>query len=136
MLVTGGAGFIGSHVVERALAEGWKVAALDDLSSGKRENVPTGVTLYEVDVRDAGAVKAAFKEFRPTVVSHQAAQASVSVSVREPVLDAEINIIGGVNVLRACLEVGAERIVFASTGGGMYGEVPTGAANEASPGLP
>lgn len=136
MLVTGGAGFIGSHVVERALAGGWEVAALDNLSSGKRENLPAGVSLYEVDVRDSSAVNAAFREFRPVVISHQAAQASVSVSVREPVLDAEINIIGGLNVLRACLAVGVERIVFASTGGAIYGEVPVGAADEASSARP
>ncbi|SMB80477.1 NAD-dependent epimerase/dehydratase family protein [Deinococcus hopiensis] len=136
MLVTGGAGFIGSHVVERALAGGWEVAALDNLSSGKRENLPLGVSLYEIDVRNPGAVSAAFQEFQPVVVSHQAAQASVSVSVREPVLDAEINIIGGINVLRASLEVGTQRIVFASTGGAIYGEVPVGAADETAAARP
>ncbi|WP_201262762.1 NAD-dependent epimerase/dehydratase family protein [Deinococcus aerius] len=136
MLVTGGAGFIGSHVVEAALSEGWEVAALDDLSSGQRENLPAGVKLYEVDVRDAAAVSAAFAEFRPTLVSHQAAQASVSISVREPVLDAEVNILGGLNVLLAARTAGVRRVIFASTGGAIYGEVPQGAAAEDWPARP
>lgn len=136
MLVTGGAGFIGSHVVEAALAEGWAVAALDDLSSGRRENLPQGVQLYEVDVRDAAAVGAAFGNFQPTVVSHQAAQASVSVSVREPVFDAEVNVIGGLNILRAAHAQGVLRVIFASTGGAIYGEVPTDAAAEDTPPRP
>lgn len=136
MLVTGGAGFIGSHVMEAALAQGWEVAALDDLSSGTRENVPAGVHLYEVDVRDAGAVDAAFQDFRPTLVSHQAAQASVSVSVREPVLDAGVNILGGLNILMASRAAGVRRVIFASTGGAIYGEVPSGAAAESTPARP
>lgn len=136
LLVTGGAGFIGSHVVEAALESGWAVAALDDLSTGRRENLPPGVPLYEVDVRDASGVQAAVAEFRPTVISHQAAQASVSVSIREPVLDAEVNIIGGLQVLRAARAQGVERVVFASTGGAIYGEVPQGAADEAAPARP
>lgn len=136
MLVTGGAGFIGSHVLEAALAAGWVVAALDNLSSGRRENLPTAVPLYEVDVRDAEAVRAAVADFRPTVISHQAAQASVSVSVREPVFDAEVNIIGGLNVLMAARAQGVERIIFASTGGAIYGEVPSGAADENTPPRP
>ncbi len=136
MLVTGGAGFIGSHVVEAALEAGWEVAALDDLSSGQRENLPEGVHLFEVDVRDVPAVEAAFQDFRPSVVSHQAAQASVSVSVREPVFDAEVNVIGGLNVLLAARAQGVERVVFASTGGAIYGEVPSGAASEETPPRP
>lgn len=130
MLVTGGAGFIGSHTLEAALAQGWSVAALDDLSGGHRENVPAGVPLYEIDIRSSESVRAAVADFRPTVISHQAAQASVSVSVREPVFDAEVNIIGGLNVLGAALESGVQRIVFASTGGAIYGEVPHGTADE------
>ncbi|MDB5046801.1 MAG: UDP-glucose 4-epimerase [Deinococcus sp.] len=130
MLITGGAGFIGSHVLETALAEGWTVASLDDLSTGSRANLPAGVPFYEVDIRDGPAVQAAVADFRPTVISHQAAQASVSLSVREPVLDAEVNIIGGLNVLMAAQANGVERMVFASTGGAIYGEVPEGAADE------
>ncbi|GGR58492.1 UDP-glucose 4-epimerase [Deinococcus seoulensis] len=125
-MVTGGAGFIGSHVVETALQAGWDVAVLDDLSSGSESNVPPAARLYKVDVRDAAGVLKAMTEFRPTVISHQAAQASVSVSVRDPMLDASVNIIGGLNVLNAARDCGVERVVFASTGGAIYGEVPDG----------
>lgn len=127
-LITGGAGFIGSHVAEQLLERGHEVAVLDNLSSGRRENVPRGVRLYEVDVRDREQTLGAILDFRPDVVSHQAAQASVAVSVREPKLDAEINLLGGLNVLDACTAQGArvERVVFASTGGAIYGEVPEG----------
>ncbi len=124
LLVTGGAGFIGSHVADAGLSEGWRVDVLDDLSSGRRENVPSGATLHEVDVRDAAAVNRVFAEVRPDLVSHQAAQASVSVSVRDPVFDAQVNVLGGLNVLEACVAHGTRRLVFASTGGAIYGEVP------------
>lgn len=126
VLITGGAGFIGSHVAERALAKGWKVAVLDSLCSGRRENVPDGADFFEVDIRSGDDVTAAFEEFRPTHISHQAAQASVAVSVREPQMDADVNIIGSLNVMSAAVAVNAERFVFASTGGAIYGEVPEG----------
>lgn len=126
VLVTGGAGFIGSHILELALEAGHEVAALDDLSSGKRENLPAGVHLYQVDLRDRERVLGTVKEFRPDVISHQAAQASVSVSVKNPRQDAEVNVIGGLNLLDACRECGVRRVVFASTGGAIYGEVPEG----------
>ena len=124
VLVTGGAGFIGSHVCEQALAAGHEVAALDDLSNGKRENLPPEVKLYVDDVRNADAVQRAFTDFRPQAVSHQAAQASVPVSVRQPVFDAEVNLLGSVNVLQACMDAGTSRFVFASTGGAIYGDIP------------
>ena len=126
LLITGGAGFIGSHIAEKALAKGWDVAVMDDLSSGRRDNVPADATFFEVDIRDKAAVDAAFAEFKPTAVSHQAAQASVAVSVREPQLDAAINITGSLNILTACVARQVSRIVFASTGGAIYGEVPEG----------
>ena len=127
-LITGGAGFIGSHIVEQLLEQGHEVAVLDNLSTGRRENVPRGVKLYEVDLRDREGTLRAVLDFRPDTVSHQAAQASVVVSVREPKLDAEVNLIGGLNLLDACTAQGArvERVVFASTGGAIYGEVPEG----------
>ncbi|WP_287369659.1 NAD-dependent epimerase/dehydratase family protein [Oceanithermus sp.] len=126
VLVTGGAGFIGSHIVDALLEKGVDVAVLDDFSSGRRENLPEGVSVYEVDVRDPEAVRAAFAEFAPTHVSHQAAQISVAVSVKEPLRDASINVLGGLNVLEAAREVGVRHVVFASTGGAIYGEVPEG----------
>lgn len=125
-LVTGGAGFIGSHVVDDLRGQGWTVAVIDDLSTGRRDNVPDGVELLELDIRDADGVIAAFERLRPTLVSHHAAQTSVSVSVRAPSRDAEANVLGTVNVLEAARRVGTERLVFASTGGAIYGEVPDG----------
>lgn len=126
VLVTGGAGFIGSHVVDNVLKKGWQAAVIDDLSSGNEGNIADGVKFYKVDIRDREAVQNAFREFKPDLVSHQAAQASVAVSVREPILDASINIVGSLNVLDAAVEVGTKRIIFASTGGAIYGEVPPG----------
>lgn len=126
ILVTGGAGFIGSHVIEALRGNGHEVAALDNLSTGRRENLASDVPLYEVDLRDRAATFRAISDFRPEVVSHQAAQASVTISVRDPRLDAEVNLVGGLNLLDACTELRApvERLVFASTGGAIYGEVP------------
>jgi UDP-glucose 4-epimerase len=126
VLITGGAGFIGSHVADRALEHGHEVAVLDNLVSGRRENVPENATFYEVDICDHTAVDAAFTEFEPTHVSHQAAQASVAVSVREPGMDASVNILGSLNVLKSCVVNEVQRVVFASTGGAIYGEVPAG----------
>ncbi|HEX3774766.1 MAG TPA: NAD-dependent epimerase/dehydratase family protein [Polyangiaceae bacterium] len=126
ILVSGGAGFIGSHVVESAVLAGHTVAVLDNLSSGKRQNVPPGVRFYELDLRSREEVRKTLAEFEPEVVSHQAAQASVAVSVKNPHLDAEINVIGGLNLLDACVASGVRKVVFASTGGAIYGEVPEG----------
>lgn len=124
LLVTGGAGFIGSHIVEHALSAGHEVAVLDDLSTGKEENVPAGVELLRVDLRDREATSNALGDYKPTVVSHQAAQASVSISVRDPAYDVNINVLGGIHLFDACVEHGVELVVFASTGGAIYGEVP------------
>jgi UDP-glucose 4-epimerase len=123
LLVTGGAGFIGSHVVEQALAAGHQVGVLDNLSTGKRENVAKQARFWEVDLRSREATEGVLAEFKPDVVSHQAAQASVSVSARDPGLDAEINILGGIHLLDACVANQVGRVVFASTGGAIYGEV-------------
>jgi UDP-glucose 4-epimerase len=135
VLVTGGAGFIGSHIVDALLADGHEVAVIDNLSSGRRENLSANVRFYELDLRDREATQRALLEFRPDAVSHQAAQASVSVSVREPHRDAEVNVLGGLSLLDACTQPGVsvERVVFASTGGAIYGEVAEGTrANEAT----
>ncbi len=126
VLVTGGAGFIGSHIVERLLAAGDDVAVLDNLSTGRRENIPPGARFFHVDLRDREATLRALADFRPDAVSHQAAQASVVVSIREPRLDADVNLIGGLNLLDACVETKVARIVFASTGGAIAGEVAEG----------
>lgn len=126
VLVSGGAGFIGSHVVEGALSAGHSVAVLDNLSSGKRSNVPASVPLFEVDLRNRAAVLGVVNEFKPELVSHQGAQISVAVSVREPYLDGEVNVLGGINLLDACVATKVKRVVFASTGGAICGEVPEG----------
>jgi UDP-glucose 4-epimerase len=128
VLVSGGAGFIGSHVVDALLSRGHEVAALDDLSSGHRRNVPASVRLYELDLRDREATRRAVLDFRPQAVSHHAAQVSVPSSVREPHVDAEVNVLGGLSLLDACTQPGleVERVVFASTGGAIYGEVAEG----------
>lgn len=124
VLVTGGAGFIGSHITDALLERGHEVAVVDDLSSGKRAQVPAAARFHQHDIRDAAAVRRVCDQFRPEVVCHQAAQVSVAVSVREPVLDAATNVIGTLNVLEAARAAGVGRVVFASTGGAIYGEVP------------
>jgi len=137
LLITGGAGFIGSHIADAAIARGWHVAVLDDLSSGRRENIPTNVAFFQADIQDVSAVSRVFSEFRPDAVSHQAAQASVAVSVREPQRDASINILGTINVLQNCVTQRVRQVVFASTGGAIYGEVPEGTrASIATPPVP
>ncbi len=135
ILVTGGAGFIGSHIVDALREAGHAVAVLDDLSSGARENVPEGVPLHVVDIRDAAAVGRAFATERPDAVCHQAAQMSVSRSVREPRFDAEVNCLGLINVLDAAVAQGCRRVVFASSGGVLYGDV-TAPAPETTPADP
>lgn len=135
VLVTGGAGFIGSHVVDGLLAGGHQVAVLDDLSSGSRENLAQQAKFYEADIRDRDRVLRIFEEFRPEGVSHQAAQLSVSRSVREPAFDASVNVIGMLNVLDAAVASGVQRFAFASSGGVLYGET-TVPATEDTPANP
>jgi UDP-glucose 4-epimerase len=125
-LVTGGAGFIGSHVAAALLAADWEVEIIDDLSTGREAMVPAGAVLRRVDIRDGDAVRRVFDGFRPDVVSHHAAQASVAVSAREPILDAQVNVLGTIHLLNASVAAGTSRFVFASTGGAIYGEVPAG----------
>jgi UDP-glucose 4-epimerase len=126
VLVTGGAGFIGSNVVDALIARGEDVAVLDDLSSGTRENLAaalaSGATLIEADVTDAGAVTAAFEAHAPDAVLHLAAQIDVRRSVEDPVYDLGVNVGGTLNLLESARAAGAKRFVFASTGGAIYGE--------------
>jgi UDP-glucose 4-epimerase len=126
-IVTGGAGFIGSHVCDRFIAGGYEVVAMDDLSTGRRENVTSRAELEVVDIVDSALVARVVEQFAPTIVCHLAAQASVTVSVRDPERDLDVNVRGTFNVLRAAQKAGA-RVVFASTGGALYGDeapVPT-----------
>ena len=123
VIVTGGAGFIGSHIVDELLANGHTPFVIDNLSSGTRRNLPADVSVYEIDIRDTEKLAAVFDEVRPHGVCHQAAQISVSRSMREPIVDAEINVMGTLNVFDQAARTGVERIVFASSGGALYGEV-------------
>lgn len=125
ILVTGGAGFIGSHVAEAAIEAGHRVLVVDDLSTGRTENLPPIADFHPLDIRNGKALRELIVQFEPDAISHHAAQASVSVSVRKPAFDAEVNVLGSINVAQAALECGS-RLVFASTGGALYGEVPEG----------
>ncbi|MFV0446232.1 MAG: NAD-dependent epimerase/dehydratase family protein [Planctomycetaceae bacterium] len=130
VLVTGGAGFIGSHIVDAVRAAGHEAFVLDDLSSGSRDNLPSDVPVFCVDIRDTDSVVKVFEEVRPDGVSHQAAQMSVSRSVREPKFDAEVNVLGLLNVLSQCVRCGVQRVTFASSGGALYGDVYEPAAED------
>jgi UDP-glucose 4-epimerase len=131
VVVTGGAGFIGSHVADRLLARGDEVHVLDDLSKGTRDRVPDGAELHVADIRDPDAV---FEAARPEAVVHLAAQADVRVSVERPADDAAVNVLGTVRILEAARRHGAQ-VVFASTGGAIYGECD-GPAPESAPRRP
>jgi UDP-glucose 4-epimerase len=122
ILVTGGAGFIGSNVADRYLADGHEVAILDDLSSGLRANLPARARFFEADVRDAATVQHVFAEFRPEILNHHAAQIDVRKSVDAPVFDAEVNVLGTLNLLQAATAAGTRKVIYASTGGALYGE--------------
>jgi UDP-glucose 4-epimerase len=122
ILVTGGAGFIGSHVVDRFIDRGHEVAVLDNLSSGFRELVNPAARLYEADLTDAAAVERCLADFQPEVVDHHAAQIDVRRSVDDPVFDAGTNILGALGLLQACIRHGVRKFVYASTGGALYGE--------------
>jgi UDP-glucose 4-epimerase len=132
VLVTGGAGFIGSHVVEALAARGEDVVVLDNLSSGKRGNLPDDIDLVEGDLRDG--LSGLFTRVKPTVCFHLAAQIDVRVSVAQPDFDADVNVLGTVKVLEAAREQGT-KVVFSSTGGAIYGECE-GPAPEDAPRRP
>jgi UDP-glucose 4-epimerase len=135
ILVTGGAGFIGSNVADGLVGEGHDVIIVDDLSSGKKENIPGDTDFYRVDIRDK-RLDHVFAAEEPQVVIHNAAQLSVRISVEDPLLDADINIMGGLNVINACLRHGVKKIIFASSGGTVYGEQKYYPADEAHPTSP
>ncbi|MDX2171176.1 MAG: NAD-dependent epimerase/dehydratase family protein [Deltaproteobacteria bacterium] len=122
ILVTGGAGFIGSHVVDAYLAAGHEVAVLDDCSTGHAEHVNPRAHLHRVDLRERAAVAALAAEFRPEVVSHHAAQLDVRRSVADPAFDASVNLIGLLHVIEETRRHGVRKVVFASSGGVVYGD--------------
>jgi UDP-glucose 4-epimerase len=126
-LVTGGAGFIGSHITDALLDAGHSVTVIDDLSRGRRAQLNPNARFVELDIT-SDALPAAIAEANPEVVFHHAAQIDVRESVRDPLHDADVNVVGTVNVLRAAIDAGARRVIFASSGGAIYGDtelIPT-----------
>ena len=135
VLVTGGAGFIGSHVCDAYLARGDSVWVVDNLSSGKRENVPEGATVLEMDIRD-DKIRDLFREVRFDLVNHHAAQIDVRISVADPLYDAQVNLLGLLNLLEGAREVGTDRFIYVSSGGVVYGEPEVFPTPEVAPKLP
>lgn len=139
ILVTGGAGFIGSHVAERYLEEGFEVAVIDDLSVGDAENVPEEASFYEADIADREALKAVIDDFKPDIINHHAAHNDSMDSLEKPREDAELNIIGSINLLELARDNDVEKIIYASSGGLSYGEpqeIPTPEDHEMQPSYP
>lgn len=135
VLVTGGAGFIGSHVADRLLEAGHDVVVLDDLSTGHVEHLPARARFYQMDLSSPW-LDELFRIERPDAVAHHAAQASVRVSVDDPVFDATVNVVGTVALLQASVRHGARRFLFASTGGAIYGDTATIPTPEDAPAVP
>jgi UDP-glucose 4-epimerase len=133
-IVTGGAGFIGSHVADALIARGDHVVIVDNMASGRRDRVPAAADLREIDIRDATAMTAMFDEVRPQAVFHLAAQADVRVSVDDPLFDADVNVRGTIQVLESARSCDA-RVVFSSTGGALYGEADVIPSPETTPAL-
>jgi len=130
--VTGGAGFIGSHVCDALIERGIEVAVIDNLSSGKKQNLPPGAAFYETDVRDE-SVRDIFAKEKPNYLFHLAAQMDVRRSVADPMYDASVNIGGTANLLEAGRASGIEKTIYAATGGAMYGEPKILPADEKTP---
>jgi len=135
ILVTGGAGFIGSHVADAYLAAGAQVWIVDDLSSGSRANIPADAEFVEMDIRDP-EIRGLFREVRFDLVNCHAAQIDVRLSVMDPATDAGINLLGLLNLAEAAVEVGTERVIFVSSGGVVYGEPEQIPTPESAPKLP
>jgi UDP-glucose 4-epimerase len=132
ILVTGGAGFIGSHVVDLFLAKGYQVVVLDDLSTGRISNLNPGAKLYQMDIRSP-EVREVFAAEKPDYVSHHAAQAEVRRSVAQPLFDAEVNILGSINLLECARDFEVKHFVYISSGGAAYGEPEQLPCNEDHP---
>ncbi len=135
VVVTGGAGFIGSHLADAFVADGARVVVIDDLSSGRRENVPAAAELHVLDVRSPEAASLV-ERLRPDLLVHQAAQMDVRRSVADPAFDADVNVRGTLNLLEAARRAGTGRVLFASTGGAIYGEQEVHPAPEEHPTRP
>ncbi len=132
VLVTGGAGFIGSHLAEAYIQAGYNVVIVDNLSTGREANLVTKACFYKLDVRDP-LIARVFQEERPDYVSHHAALASVRLSVEDPLRDAETNVLGSINVLENCVKAGVKKVVYSSSGGVVYGNPDSPPTDETSP---
>jgi UDP-glucose 4-epimerase len=122
ILVTGGAGFIGSHLVDALVKDGHAVAVVDDFSTGSRKNINTLAKFHEADISDANKLADIFAKEKPEIVFHYAAQMSIRDSVKDPAADAKTNIIGSINILEQCVAFGVKKIIFSSSGGSIYGD--------------
>jgi UDP-glucose 4-epimerase len=137
ILVTGGAGFIGSHIVDAFVTAGHRVAVVDNLSTGKRQNLNPAAAFHQADIRDVAVLAEIFAQEQPTVVCHQAALADVRGSLRDPAGYAQVNVVGTLNLLEAGRAAGTvRRFLFASTGGAVYGEPAELPASETCPARP
>ncbi|HDS30563.1 MAG TPA: NAD-dependent epimerase/dehydratase family protein, partial [Firmicutes bacterium] len=136
ILITGGAGFIGSHIQDRYIALGHEVTVLDDFSTGKKEYLNPGAKLIEGSVVDSRVVSDIFREDRFDLVNHHAAQINVRYSFDDPVRDCSVNVIGTLTLLKAMIDFGVPKIIFASTGGAIYGDPKILPAPENTPLMP
>lgn len=136
ILITGGAGFIASHIADAYLAAGHDVTIVDNLSTGRAANLPAGATFIQADIRDAGAMARVFSSASFDLMSHHAAQMDVRKSVADPVYDASVNVLGVLTLLQECVRTGVRNVVFASSGGAIYGEQDTFPADETHPTRP
>lgn len=132
ILITGAAGFIGSHVADRYLELGHRVIIIDNLVTGREENIPARAQFYKMDICDE-KIADVFQKEKPVIVNHHAAQMDVRKSVSNPIYDARVNVLGGLNLLQNCIKFGVQKFIFASTGGAIYGEQDYFPADEQHP---
>lgn len=136
ILITGGAGFIGSHVADAYLAKGHRVIIVDNLSTGRRENVPTQAIFYHVDICDQDQLTQIFENESIDMINHHAAQMNVPLSVEDPVFDATVNVIGFLNLMQAAIKYNIQKVIFISSGGAIYGDCDTFPISEETPATP
>lgn len=123
ILVTGGAGFIGSNIVDGYIKEGHKVLIIDNLITGNKENINPKADFEKIDITDFKRIKKIYEKFKPDILNHHAAQIDIRRSVSDPIFDAQVNILGTINLLNCCVEFKTKKIIFASSGGAIYGEI-------------